>query len=735
MRFRNQLLILVLSILIPAFLAAILAVWYVYGEERRAQENGVLEATRAFSLLVGQELQTKEAILKTLSNSAALAKGDLQEFYSIAKRMAPTSETTIILIDHSGRQLINTRAAFGTQLPHRRAPRVLELMEHYGAERTLVSDVFLAPVGKQYDFTVQVPVMLEGSLRYFLVMGVNAASLQPLLHQQRLPRDWLGVILDRQGVVVSRSRNPGQYIGKQSSEEFRRQISAGTEGVFRSTTLDEVSVKTFFSRVAFSDWTVIFSIPESELRRVPLQAAAFLALMMALLLGLAFLIAQRIALRLSARVEQLGAAADQLARGEDVSYLPQGLVEVDSVGARIVDSSRQIRRNKQELEQRVAQAVAETERAQQALQHNQKLEALGRLTGGIAHEFNNLLQTLTTSLQLARMSSTEPRVQSLIDTCNKAVTRATSLTGQLSAFGRIQDARTETVALARHVRVFEQLVENILPSNMPLQVDLPDDLWPVTLDPTQLELALINLAINSRDAMPAGGSIRVEAANETLAAPPEGLSPGDYVRLRLRDTGMGMSAEVMAKALDPFFTTKKVGQGTGLGLPQAYGFARQSGGTLVLHSVVGEGTTVDIYLPRATQAVSRTPEKTGAQQFAPSVKGTVLFVEDDALVRESVSAALREAGFAVLAAEGADAALAMLDAGASVDVLFSDIVMPGSLNGIELANTMRVRFPQVKVVLATGYSEHRVQLAGVRVLAKPYEIDAAVRELVEAAAG
>lgn len=734
MRFRNQLLVLVLSVLIPAFLASILAVWYVYSEEQQAQEKGLFEATRAFSLLVGKELQAKEAALLALSNSAALAKGDLREFYSVAKRMAPTPDTTIILIDRNDQQVLNTRAPFGAALPKRRASNLNELMKRYGPGRTLVSDVFLASLGKRFDFTIQVPVMQGGEIRYFLMMGINVSAMQPLLEQQRIPAQWLAVIVDRQGVVVSRSRSPDQYIGKPASESTRKLLSSKTEGVFRSVTLDGVPVKTFFNRVSFSDWSVIFSIPESELRSAPLRVAAFLALMMAILLGIAFLVARQVATRVNARMEQLGIAADKLGLGEEVPYRPQGLVEIDSVAAKIVDASRQIRRNKLELERRVAEAVADTERAQQALLHSQKLEALGRLTGGIAHEFNNLLQTLTTSLQLARLTSTEARVQSLIDTCNKAVTRATSLTGQLSAFGRIQDARIETVAPGRHVRVFEQLVENILPSNVNLQVHIPDDLWPVTMDPTQFELALINLAINARDAMPAGGGIRVNASNERLTTSPEGIPPGEYVRLCMTDSGTGMSAEVMARALDPFFTTKKIGEGTGLGLPQAYGFARQSGGTLVLHSVEGEGTTVDIYLPRAVRPFSPLPAQSDTRTLDHRANGRVLFVEDDTLVRESVASALAQAGFTVLTADSADRALSMLDTGTSVDVLFSDIVMPGSLNGIELAKAVRERFPQMKVMLATGYSESRILLPGVRVLPKPYDVVDVVKVLAEATA-
>ncbi|GIZ53949.1 ATP-binding protein [Noviherbaspirillum aridicola] len=735
MRFRSQLLILVLSVLIPGFLAAIVAVWYVYSEEQQAQEKGLQEATRVFSRLIETELRSREGILQTLARSPVLRQGDLREFYDFAKSMAPGPETTIILVNTNNEQLLNTRAPFGAEIPKQRASNLVALMERHGADRTLVSDVFFAPVGKRFDFTLQVPVLQDGRIRYYLVMGINASALQPLMTQQGFPREWLATVVDRQGVVVTRSREPERFIGRQASESTRKSLFSATEGVFRSVTLDNIPVKTFFSRVALSDWTVIISIPESELRRAPLRVAAFLALMLAGLLGFALLAARRIAGQVVERMERLGESADRLGQGQAVEYRPQGLTEIDAVGARIADASRQIRRNKQELEQRVAEAVANTERAQRALLHSQKLEALGRLTGGIAHEFNNLLQTLTTALQLARMISTQERVQSLIDTCNKAVQRATSLTGQLSAFGRIQDARLETVALSRHVSVFEQLVENILPSNVTLETRVPDGLWPVTLDPTQLELALINLVINARDAMPAGGSITIEACNETLACAPDGLAAGDYLHIRVADTGLGMSPEVMARALDPFFTTKDVGKGSGLGLPQAYGFARQSGGTLLLHSTEGRGTAIDIYLPRAAAKDTVQPAPETASTAVQPARGALLFVEDDPLVREAVIPALEDAGYTVLRADSVEAALSLLDGGATVDAVFSDIVMPGRLSGVDLARAVVERYPHVRVVLATGYSEQRIALPGVQLLSKPYDFSEALRALAETSAG
>lgn len=731
MRFKSQLFALVLSVLLPACLAAMLAIWYVYEEEKKAQETGLKEAARTFSLLVDNELQSRQRILRTIANSPSLANGDLERFYEFAKRNAPTPDTTIILFDPDGRQLLNTRVPLGTALPTQRASGINELMQRDGGMTPLVSDVFFAPLGKHYDFVVQVPYVERGDIRYFVVMGVNAAAIQALLAQQKLPEQWLGAIVDRKGVLLARSRNPAEFIGRSSDERLQRLFASTSQGVTRSVTLDGVEVKTFFHRVASSDWTVILSIPENEIRSSAVRGAIIFASAALLLLVVALLLARRIGSGVIHRMERLEDAAQALGRGDPVHYSSQGLLEVDAVGMRMAEVSNRLLLGQREMELRVAQAVADTERAQRALLQSQKMEALGRLTGGIAHEFNNLLQTLSTSLQLAKRSSNDTaRVHSLLDTCTKAIKRAKTLTGQLSSFGRTQDARLETVSLHKQIHEFRQLVDNVLPASIALEIAVDEDLWPVTIDPTQFELAFLNLAINAKDAMPAGGAIRVQVRNEEAVVPNAGLPPGDYVCVSVADSGIGMTEEVMAKALDPFFTTKKVGQGTGLGLPQAFGFAKQSGGALVLHSRVGEGTRVDIFLPRA-QGVDGAVHSSTARGADAALKaqGTLLFVEDDPLVRESVAPALEAAGLTVVMAESADAALAHLETGKAVDYVFSDVVMPGALNGIDLARAVVSRFPHVKMVLATGYSEHSVAMPGVQVLAKPYDLADVLRLL------
>ncbi len=753
MRFRNRLLILVVALLVPSFIGAALAVAYVYVEQQKDQERTIAETGRAFALLIDNEMRTQEGILRTLAASPALAAGEFDEFYRHARAAADAVDAVAVLYDLDGKPILNTRRPLGVALTGRDPSNLPALMERYGAARTLVSDVFYAPPVQRYDFMMQVPVLVDGTPRYLLTLGMHVGILQRLLERQQFPQAWIATVFDRNGRIAARSSEPKHYVGTLLRERTRK-LAATTDRdlVFPSHTLTGIPVRAQVTTVPNAGWKVLIAIPSAEIRRVPMEAAALLAGMMAVLLVLAVAAGRWFASRAVAPIEYLGRCADRLADGEEIPYHPHGLEEIDTVAWRMVEASKQIRRSTRDLEHRVNEAILATEQAQGALLRSQKLESLGRLTAGIAHEFNNLLQTLTTALQLAAMQAKEPNLQRLIDTCKRTVTRATTLTGQLGSFGRVQEGRLVTVDTAAQLESALQLIRGAVAESIVIDTAFDSQLWPVRVEPLQFDLALLNLAINARDAMGGSGRLAITARNVTLEQPPEGLAPGDYLQLSVSDDGVGMAPDVMARALDPFFTTKSPGQGTGLGLPQAYAFARQAQGLLTLHSTPGKGTRVHIYLPRAHGAdpvapgaaaqpaagagVSRgaaapavvappphQPVETGAAA-APAAAGvSVLFVEDDVLVREAVVEALGAAGFAVRVAVSGDDALAQLDGGEAVDIVFSDIVMPGSVSGIDLAAAIRERWPALPVVLATGYTERRVSIPGVKILAKPYDVE------------
>jgi signal transduction histidine kinase/ActR/RegA family two-component response regulator len=387
------------------------------------------------------------------------------------------------------------------------------------------------------------------------------------------------------------------------------------------------------------------------------------------------------------------------------------------------------------LEARVAEEVAERERVQVALLQTQKTEALGQMTGGVAHDFNNLLQALSGCLHMIEKRAEGTRIQPLVDAGRQAVDRGAKLVQQLMAFARRQALRPETVDLRDRVLGMSELLNRALRADIRLEIDFTTGLWPVEVDATQLELALLNLVVNARDAMPDGGALTIRAANVILAhgnawaaqGGPDGLS-GEFVQLTVSDTGTGMPAAVQARAFDPFFTTKEIGKGSGLGLSQVYGFARHSGGTAWIESKEGHGTTIGLLIRRSGTAPAAAAEPAMAETGATRVGGHVLVVEDDPIVALTVATALEDAGFTITRATTADEALPLLEAG-GFDLLFSDVVMPGTLSGVDLARTAQRLRPDLPVVLATGYSEDVARATGVMVLPKPYRIDHLVEVL------
>ncbi len=381
------------------------------------------------------------------------------------------------------------------------------------------------------------------------------------------------------------------------------------------------------------------------------------------------------------------------------------------------------------LEARVAERTAEREAALAQLAQAQKMEAVGQLTGGVAHDFNNLLQALSGCLSMIGRRAPMPEVRPLVEAGQQAVDRGARLVQQMMAFSRPKALSPQPLDVRDRVLGLSQLLARTLPAGVRLETDFAPGLWPVQADPTQFELALLNLATNARDAMPEGGTLTFRATN---AAPgpgdPSALS-GRYVRLEVADTGVGMSPDVAARAFEPFFTTKDVGAGTGLGLAQVYGLARQCGGTARVDSAPGRGTTVTLMLraAEAAPAAAATP----AAGASHARRGRVLLVEDEPLVASTVAAALGDAGYEVARVATADEALPLLQGGARVDLLFSDVVTPGRLTGVDLAREARRLRPGMPVVLTTGYSEDVAAAGGVRVLPKPCGVDDILRALDE----
>ena len=354
----------------------------------------------------------------------------------------------------------------------------------------------------------------------------------------------------------------------------------------------------------------------------------------------------------------------------------------------------------------------------------QKMEALGQLTGGIAHDFNNLLMIVSGHAQILQSRLSEQKDTHAIEAIRAAANRGERLTRQLLTFSRRQQLMPVVVDLRQRVDAVRDMLAPSLRGNIKFNCDIEDNIWPVEVDLGELELALVNIAVNARDAMPDGGSITLSARNVVLKpGSAAGALEGEFVALAIIDTGSGMPPDVLARVFEPFFTTKPVGKGTGLGLSQVHGFANQSGGAVTLSSEPGGGTAVTIYLPRSTNAAANAKE--GAVAAGDAAHGTVLVVEDSRDVAEVTSALLEQLGYRVVRAENAAEALRHLQQGIGVDLLFSDIVMPGAINGLALAQICQERFPEIPVLLTSGFSDAAQAADGhFDILRKPFELSA-----------
>ena len=392
------------------------------------------------------------------------------------------------------------------------------------------------------------------------------------------------------------------------------------------------------------------------------------------------------------------------------------------------DAEEALRSLNETLEARVVEEIAERRAAEVALQRAQKMESIGKLTGGVAHDFNNLLQIVSGNLQLLQSDVIgNERAERRIANAMAGVQRGAKLASQLLAFGRRQPLEPKVVNAGRLVVGMEELLRRSIGEAIEMEMVVSGGLWNAFADPTQIENAILNLAINARDAMEGVGKLTVEVQNafldEEYAAKVSDILPGQFVMIAVSDTGCGIPPEIVDLVFEPFFTTKAEGKGSGLGLSMVYGFVKQSGGHVKIYSEVGEGTTLKIYLPRVhdSEDVAAGPELLDMSGGTE----TILVVEDDDEVRATVTELLRDLGYDVLTARDAASALPILESGVKIDLLFTDVVMPGPLRSPELARKAKERIPEIGILFTSGYTENAIVHGGrldphVSLLTKPY---------------
>jgi signal transduction histidine kinase len=397
------------------------------------------------------------------------------------------------------------------------------------------------------------------------------------------------------------------------------------------------------------------------------------------------------------------------------------------------------------LEKQVIERTEQLRLNEQALRQSQKMEAIGQLTGGVAHDFNNLLQVIIGNIETIQRHLPDElgRLQRAARQAMSGAQRAASLTQRLLAFARRQPLDPKPIDVNVLVNGMSEMIHRTLGETISVETVLGAGLWRTEADPNELEAAVLNLAVNARDAMPSGGRLTLETANahidEAYVTTHRELVPGQYVALSVSDTGVGMDATTIAQAFEPFFTTKPVGKGTGLGLSQVYGFVKQSGGHVKIYSEVGQGTTIKLYLPRLTETAAAEMATDHQPYPEATAEETVLVLEDDDEVRAYSAEILRELGYRVIEAHDGPAALRLLDQQPRVDLLFTDVVLPGGMTGAQVAARARATRPSLKVLFTTGYARnaiiHHGRLdKGVQLITKPFSFEdlaAKIRDILD----
>ncbi|MDB5649870.1 MAG: hybrid sensor histidine kinase/response regulator [Hyphomicrobiales bacterium] len=669
--------LLVASILIPSALLAV-AAWQ---SRAQALADARLSAQRTTQTLLAQVqnvFETYELVMDRVEDRIArLTDEDVhasQTLHRTLQNIVRSYEQigSLWVLDANGRALNNS---LWFPAPQSDLADFDFMQVFKGGQRgTFISHPGNGRITGRSLINVSRPVIgSDGQLRGVIVVSAYPGYFRDHFARAAPALNYSAAIVRSDGVFLARDASAGPPVdGQHASGAFMQAVQNSTDGQYTSvSTIDGVQRVVSYRKLAKYPVYVIFGLgTDSVFATWQRQSVLFAAFAIAAMFGLASM------------------TYFALARTRRARQAVHGLMEETFL--------------RKQTEAKLVTA--------------QRMEALGQLTGGIAHDFNNLLTVVMGNLDLLRRAKEDRRAR-LIDNGLHAVEQGRRLTQQLLAFGRRQNLRPEIVDVNRLIAGMGDMLTQSLRGDIKLELDLATEIWPVEVDPVQLQTTLINLAVNARDAMPRGGKFVVRTS-------PSVLANGQGVSIAVSDSGEGMSPDVLERAFEPFFTTKDIGRGTGLGLSQVFGFIEQSGGTIDISSEVGRGTSVTLVFPRAHR--HPVAHLSNVAPFtAPRVACRLLLVEDNAQVRELARAILVEEGHAVIEAGQADQALEILKQDERIDLVLSDLVMPGDLNGLDLARIVREQWPRTPVVLASGYSEAaaKVVAEGFVLIAKPYRPD------------
>jgi signal transduction histidine kinase len=722
---------------LPLVALASFAILRVVDDERTQIQLDVRQRVEDLLADVDRQVSAIQAELQVLAVSPSLRDGDLAAFDQQMRAALTIRGTSIVLHDTKGQQLLSTNRPFGEPLPHATNTEMHDRVVATGQPQ--ISDLIMGAVLRRPILVAGVPVFRDGQVVYVLAMGLGPEVLSTLLKERSLSPDWTAGILDRNGTIVARNRELDRFLGKPASPMLLEAMHEPAENWVPNVTSDGISVYSTFRRSPITGWTVAIGLPR-EFVDAPIRRARLLAFGGgAAVLGLSLVMGWWMARAIRRPVEALRSATKALGSGEPVDPLRGGVRELDEVGNELRNTAAALARDREQLESTVAGRTRELaaanerlraeidarEQAQSALLQAQKMEAMGQLTGGVAHDFNNLLTAVSGSLTLLEARISDERSLRLLHTAQRGASQGAKLTESLLAFARKQRLNPIPADLNSIIVEMTEMLRRSIGPAVEIRHALASELWRVLVDTSQIETALLNVTLNARDAMPGGGMVLLETANISASSEelPEEIARQDCVLVSVRDTGTGMSPEVLERAFEPFFTTKEVGKGTGLGLSMVFGVVRQSGGTVRIHSRLREGTTVQIYLPRAIETASF---GTGRARPPRAAAGAhILVVDDDPDVRWIIAQDLQEIGYVVTEADSGRAALAILEQDTPCDLMVADLVMP-ELSGLDTLRLARRTRPDLKVLFASGYadlSRFGANLASHSLLKKPFKLE------------
>ena len=718
---------LVVAVLVPALLGAAWVIREAYHNERELLHTKLRDTTRALSLVVDRDLARRADMARVLADAQMLDAGvDITEenkalFMLQARRALAPMAGWVELTGPNGLLLTTQAQPTGTESAQIALPLV---------DQPVVLPLQDPGDGGGMRAAVVQPVRRDGRTLLNLTLTILPQELQALIDHQILPTEAVATILDPRGLVVARHPGGAQYVGRVASPDMLARFRAHDESIFQSVSLDGMPTYGYFANSP-QGWTYLTAWPLSRYTQALPKALVPLLLAGLVLLGLAVGGALWVARGIVQPVHLLKQLAARMRAGQVGDDAPSGIAEIDEVASALNATAAELRGARQDLERQVEDAVARTRSAEQRMSKNHRVEALGRLTGGVAHDFNNVLGIISNSAHLIQRKDSAGALQAPLAATLRAVDVGSRLTQNLMRFAGRQRVQAQALDLVPYLEGAQELLHIVLGNRVRLTRWCEPALPPIKVDASELELALINLALNARDAMPHGGeahlSARLAQASETTELP-----PGSYVWLALSDTGTGVAPGTLTHVFEPFFTTKGDGKGTGLGLSQVHGFCQQAGGQAQIASRPGEGATVSLLLPACVPVAANATAVSRSQRALMIAGQRLLLVEDNRDLGDTTAQLLTSFGFQVARADSAVQALARIECGEVFDLVLSDVVMPGEMDGLALARRLRERHPGLPIVLVSGYSAALAEAFDFTVLTKPCDPDHLLAALTQA---